>query len=176
MAAGFAGRPDRRIRMARAVDGNSERAEHNDEGRAREWIARALNAAADPTWTAEGHTSDRWLPVSPGGRIDAFEWRVPLKGIVSAPAIEAEPARAAPIEIAEPAPTYAEPPPAVAEALPHRRSGEQQKDKPDSLAAPKAEPIIPLVHAPDDPGPEAVEEDEEPAEPDSGGSWRRILG
>ena len=38
----------------RLVDGELERAEHNDEGRAREWIARALNAAPDPAWTAEG--------------------------------------------------------------------------------------------------------------------------
>ena len=42
-----------------------ERAEHNDEGRAREWIARAVHAAPDPTWTADGHVSDRWLPASP---------------------------------------------------------------------------------------------------------------
>src|SRR5580704_648240 len=30
-----------------------ERAERNDEGRAREWTARAVNAAPDPTWTAD---------------------------------------------------------------------------------------------------------------------------
>ena len=60
-----------------------ERAERNDEGRAREWVARALNAAPDPAWTADGYVSDRWLPVSPvTGRLDAFEWRVPLTGIV----------------------------------------------------------------------------------------------
>ena len=32
-----------------------ERAERNDGGQAREWIARALHAAPDPAWTAEGH-------------------------------------------------------------------------------------------------------------------------
>src|ERR1043165_7917173 len=48
-----------------------------DEGRAREWMGRALNAARDPAWTADGYVSDRWLPVSPvTGRLDAFEWRV----------------------------------------------------------------------------------------------------
>ena len=61
-----------------------ERAEHNDEGRAREWLSRAIHAAPDPEWTADGHVSDRWLPVSPvNGRLDAFEWRVPLTGIAS---------------------------------------------------------------------------------------------
>ena len=50
-----------------------------DEGRAREWMARALNAARDPAWTADGFVSDRWLPVSPvTGRLDAFEWKVPV--------------------------------------------------------------------------------------------------
>ena len=42
-----------------------ERAERNDEGRAREWLARAVNAAPDPAWTADGYVSDRWLPASP---------------------------------------------------------------------------------------------------------------
>ena len=50
-----------------------------DEGRAREWMARALNAARDPAWTADGFVSDRWLPVSPvTGRLDAFQWKVPV--------------------------------------------------------------------------------------------------
>ena len=56
-----------------------EEAEHGDEGRAREWMARALHAQRDPAWTADGIVSDRWLPVSPvSGRLDAFEWRVPV--------------------------------------------------------------------------------------------------
>ena len=54
-----------------------------NEGRAREWLARAVSAAPDPAWTAEGYVSDRWLPVSPSGRLDGFEWRVPLVGIAS---------------------------------------------------------------------------------------------
>ncbi len=68
-----------------------ERAERNDEGRAREWTARAVHAAPDPAWTADGYVSDHWLPASPvTGRIDAFEWRVPLSGTLSAPVIEPE--------------------------------------------------------------------------------------
>src|SRR6185436_2839413 len=50
-----------------------------DEGRGREWMRRALNAARDPAWTADGFVSDRWLPVSPvTGRLDAFQWKVPV--------------------------------------------------------------------------------------------------
>jgi HemY protein len=56
-----------------------EREESGNEGRAREWMARAVSAARDPAWTADGFVSDRWLPVSPvTGRLDAFQWKVPL--------------------------------------------------------------------------------------------------
>jgi HemY protein len=52
-----------------------------DEGRAREWMARALNARRDPAWTADAFVSDHWLPISPvSGRLDAFEWKDPLAG------------------------------------------------------------------------------------------------
>src|SRR5262245_27446079 len=52
-----------------------------DEGRGREWMARALNAQRDPAWTADGFVSDHWLPISPvTGRLDAFEWKDPLAG------------------------------------------------------------------------------------------------
>jgi HemY protein len=133
-----------------------ERTERNDEGRAREWMARALHAAPDPQWTADGYVSDRWLPISPvTGRLDAFEWRVPLTGMVAAPVIEPEAPRVAPDE-ALPKPVApaamdgnVTPAAATAPEAPRRRP-----DRP----APKAEPVIPLVHAPDDPGPESVEE------------------
>ncbi len=82
--------PTKRIALLMA---EIERAEKNDVGRAREWVARALHAAPDPAWTADGHVSDRWLPASPvTGRLDALEWRVPLSGTLSAPMIEPEPA------------------------------------------------------------------------------------
>ena len=56
-----------------------EQRESGDEGRAREWMARALRAARDPEWSADGFVSDRWMPVSPvSGRLDAFQWKVPL--------------------------------------------------------------------------------------------------
>ena len=91
--------PTKRIALLMA---ELERAEHNDEGRAREWIARALNAPPDPVWTADGHVSDRWLPASPSGRLDAFEWRVPVTGMVTtAPVIEPDTSAAAPAAVSE---------------------------------------------------------------------------
>ena len=77
-----------------------EEAEHGDEGRVREWMARAMRASGDPVWTADGVVSDRWLPVTPNGRLDGFEWRVPLAEIgVSRPVIEADAAGRTPSQL-----------------------------------------------------------------------------
>lgn len=55
--------------------------QHNDAGRVREWLARAVNAPRDPAWTADGVVSDRWAATSPvTGALDAFQWRVPAEG------------------------------------------------------------------------------------------------
>src|SRR4030095_834733 len=71
-----------------AVMGELERAQ-GDEGRAREWMARALNARRDPAWTADAFVSDYWLPISPvSGRLDAFEWKDPLAGEDHGPVFE----------------------------------------------------------------------------------------
>lgn len=49
-----------------------------DEGRVREWLARAVRAPRDPQWIADGVIAASWAPFSPvTGRLDAFEWRVP---------------------------------------------------------------------------------------------------
>ncbi len=59
-----------------------EAGENGDKGRVREWLARAVNAARDPAWTADGVISDRWEPVSPvTGALDAFQWRVPVESL-----------------------------------------------------------------------------------------------
>ena len=148
--------PTKRIALLMA---ELERAERNDEGRAREWLARAVHAAPDPEWTADGHVSRRWLAASPvSGRLDAFEWRVPLTGIVSAPVIEPEPILAAPIEIAHEPESESATVPSVAEAGPARRVSKRARAKPET----KPEPVIPLIHVPDDPGPDLVEESETP--------------
>lgn len=55
-----------------------EEGEHADRGRAREWLAKAVHAAPDKAWVADGLVLDEWAPVSPvTSRIDAVEWRVP---------------------------------------------------------------------------------------------------
>ena len=60
------------VLMARAEGG-----EKGDQGRVREWLARAIHAPRDPVWVADGHVSDRWAAVSPvTGRLDAYEWKV----------------------------------------------------------------------------------------------------
>jgi HemY protein len=167
----YLGAPTKRVALLMAA---LERAE-GDEGRAREWLGRAVHAAPDPAWTADGYVSDRWLPLSPvTGRLDAFEWRVPLTGMTSAaPVIESETVLVIPAKpAAEPAVHEehdSDPPlPANGPAAPLHPSLQP--------AQPKADPVIPLVHAPDDPGPEAeIVEATEP-EPDAKPSgWRKIF-
>lgn len=68
-----------------------EEGESGDQGKAREWVNRAVRAPRDPVWTADGITADEWEPVSPvTGKLDAFEWRVPTSTVaarVSEPAL-----------------------------------------------------------------------------------------
>src|SRR6185312_8118004 len=90
-----------------------EERESGDEGRAREWMGRALRAPRDPEWSADGFVSDRWMPVSPvSGRLDAFQWKVPLAELGDARAvIELD-------ELARPPEFPHQPPPApVAESV-----------------------------------------------------------
>ena len=145
-----------------------EEAEHNDAGRARAWTARAVHAAHDPVWTADGYVSETWMPISPAGRLDAFEWKVPvaeLPGVViedgAAPnVIDAEPNPVAPAPeiIAMPAE------PAAAKTQVSKSAEAEPKSAPvrarpaSSAAAILVETIIPLVHAPDDPGPDDVDD------------------
>lgn len=77
----LAERPSQRACLLMA---DLEEAEHGDRGRVREWLARAVRAPRDPVWTADGITSEHWSPVSPtSGRLDAFEWKVPVEAIGS---------------------------------------------------------------------------------------------
>ena len=49
-----------------------------DNGRSREWLARAIHAPRDPLWVSDGVASPRWVPVSPvTGEIVPCEWKVP---------------------------------------------------------------------------------------------------
>lgn len=57
-----------------------EAGENGDKGKVREWLARAVTAARDPVWIADGVISDQWEPISPiDGRLDAYQWRVPVE-------------------------------------------------------------------------------------------------
>ena len=148
------GAPTQRVALLMA---ELEKLERNDEGRAREWMGRALRAARDPVWTADGFVSDRWLPVSPvTGRLDAFEWKVP-PGELGAPVehghtsvlIEA-PREEQPREVVSP--------PLSAADVPAREPAAPPPPPPAPLAtrsvARPVPPVIPLAQAPDDPGPE----------------------
>jgi len=162
--------PTQRVAMLMA---ELEELEHGDVGRARQWMARALRAARDPAWTADGVVSEQWLPVSPvTGRIDAFEWKVPVAELPG-PGPAAESAREPTIEAAPTnAPGSANVParmdqPAAAPAV------RNAAPAPPAAKPPAAAPIIPLVHAPDDPGPEgeALVEAETESEPEKNESW-----
>ena len=213
----FVSAPTRRVATLMA---EIEEAEHGDTGRVREWMGRAMRASGDPVWTADGVVSDRWLPISPNGRLDGFEWRVPLAEIgVSRPVVEvtlppapplpepeAEPQEPSePAEIAAPEATAqpAAEPEAEAETKPEPEP--QSEVKPESeqdpaAAAPEkpaepappppgrparqakpAEAVIPLVHAPDDPGPEGGDAETgepvpQPSEPrDAWSRFRRLF-
>lgn len=57
-----------------------EEAETGDEGKVRQWLAKAVRAPRDPAWVADGVVAEHWAPVSPvTGRLDAFEWRAPVE-------------------------------------------------------------------------------------------------
>ena len=141
-------------------------------------MARALYARRDPAWTADGFVSERWMPISPvTGRLDAFEWKDPLSGYDgNRPMIEASD-RDDTVSLPPPAerpnpdvPLDLSPVEKSAPVLP--RSNEPVVEPPPATAlrtrATRPEPpvsgppaVIPLVHAPDDPGPDL----ETPAEP-----------
>jgi HemY protein len=176
--AGLLARPTQRVAMLMA---ELERAEHGDGGPSREWTARAVRAAPDPIWTADGYASRRWHPVSPvTGAIDAFRWAAPVAALPSESATVVEPSSAAAAalpparewpEAPSPATPDALPPPTVAtpeqpvahEAAAalaaHPRAADAGVSAPPALFRPRpgaasavAPPVIPFVRAPDDPG------------------------
>ena len=187
--AAFVAAPTRRVALLMA---EIERIEHNDEGRAREWLARAVNAAPDPAWTADGHVSERWLPLSPSGRLDGYAWRVPLTGVAAlAPKIGSSIEASAPALTAAPAATTPEPAGYNVPATPDKPAMKAAVETAGPSPLPteagngpalrrgpppqlKPEPVIPLVHAPDDPGPDVAESREPHTEPPSSG-WRKIF-
>jgi HemY protein len=158
--------------------GEIEQSESGDEGRAREWMSRALRAPRDPAWTADGIVSDRWMPVSPvSGRLDAFQWKAPLAELADGRDV-IEGADAA----AETAPPSLAPPPVAVQAAATVAASGTPAPRPAAAlpasrpAAPsQVEPVIPLVHAPDDPGPEPGPELEPEPEPPGGPRSLRLF-
>jgi HemY protein len=157
----FIAQPSQRVALLMA---DLEQAEFADEGRSREWTARAVYAARDPAWTADGYVSDDWLPVSPvTGRIDAFEWKAPVAAIAPPAAAETaatEPPR--PVIEAKPA----TPPPTARPAPP--RAVTSAREVPES--------VVPIAHVPDDPGPDPDQEREplpDTTSPPPG--WKRLF-
>jgi HemY protein len=169
-----------------------EELEHGDEGRAREWMTRAVRARRDPAWTADGFVSDRWMPVSPvTGRLDAFVWMEPLAqigggtGVGAGHVIEVE----EPAAIQAPAAPAVQPAPEIAATQPPSPLAPEPPRPEVSPAPPIAartaippmaaanfEKVIPLIHAPDDPGPDGEPQTEpipDPPPPPSNG-WDRL--
>ena len=149
-----------------------EEAESGNVGRARAWMSRALRAMRDPAWTADGFVSDVWLPVSPAtGRIDAFEWKVPVADL-HGPMIEADDGITelealappeTPTTTAEPAaaardPDRADAKPTGAPRAPAADRSSGSKAPAAAAATQPPGPLIPLIHAPDDPGPDAPDD------------------
>src|SRR5262245_34844051 len=180
--------PTQRVAMLMA---ELEETEHGDLGRAREWTARAVHARRDPAWTADGLVSNRWMPVSPvTGRLDAFQWKEPLaelggpvvdegaktRTVLDAPlARPAQPPEApAPVAPPDKKPAESTPEPAALVEPPSSRITRRPGSAP--LAVPSA--VIPLVHVPDDPGPEPEPRSEPETEgPDkSPDGWSKLRG
>jgi HemY protein len=152
--------------------------EHGDEGRAREWMTRAVAARRDPAWTADGFVSDRWMPVSPvTGRLDAFQWKDPLAGVGAEGAvIEDDKATRALIDAAPQSGTASDMAAGMARA---ETSSAARRRANARTSVPIAPSVIPLMHVPDDPGPEPElpldPETDPPTEPSSE-SWRKLRG
>jgi HemY protein len=171
-----------RERLARvqslALKAPSQGAPHIESALA---VARA---ALDAQWSADGFVSDRWMPVSPvSGRLDAFQWKVPLaelgdaRAVIDLDELDAEkppvvvPPKPRPPELPPhnepPAPSIAEPV-APAPRPPAALAGSAPKPS-------RVETIIPLLHVPDDPGPEAAADlDPEPESPASSRGLRLL--
>ena len=174
----FVDTPTQRVAMLMA---EIERTEHGDSGKARGWALRAVRARHDPVWTADGYVSERWRPVSPvSGRLDAFQWQVPVSALPSdkGGAIEPSPFEEAMLAAPRPLapPRESEAPPAAQDNFPAKLANRQglmtsppppeavppaapplfraRTDFPKSTEKPGASipPVIPIVRPPDDPG------------------------
>jgi HemY protein len=149
----FIDAPTQRVAMLMA---EIERTEHGDSGRARAWTLRAVRALHDPVWTADGYVSDRWRPVSPvSGRIDAFQWQMPLAALPSDKNAAIEPSPFEEAMLAAPPPRRVEPPNSLTSEIPAEPEPPAAQDNSPALAA-VAEPALAAPPAPPPPPTESV--------------------
>jgi HemY protein len=175
--------PSQRVSMLMA---ELEQKEHGDEGRAREWMTRAARAKPDPTWTADGLMSDRWMPVSPvTGRLDAFQWKDPVADLDADEALieherELREVNAPPASSPASAPVsdIRPPEPKTVDVTPAPPSPAPGIGRNLARTSPAVAPIVPLVHVPDDPGPDGQPqlEPETETSPLPGEGWRKLRG
>jgi len=91
-----------------------EEADTGDVGKARQLLARAVRAPRDPAWVADGFESDKWAPFSPvTGRLDAFEWRVPVERLGTLIEEEKQPETRTKAPVLVPPPVIADPEPVI---------------------------------------------------------------
>lgn len=151
-----------------------EEAETGDQGRVRQWLAKALRAPRDPAWVADGYVAERWAPISPvTGKLDAFEWRMPMERL--AQVVESEedfsPAPSIPAPKEEPEQAEAETVVIEAETVkPEPAAKPQEPEKPaapapETAKTPPQTPEPPVKPAPVNGQKAAPEETEEPVKP-----------
>lgn len=145
-----------------------EEAETGDQGRIRHWMGQALKAPRDPSWVADGHVSDRWMPISPvTGRLDAFEWKMPFdqlegpveegslsqgeRALASLPAVsERAKASAEPLDVVEPQVVVVD---TAKSAAPSKPAATKAPAEPAIAASVEGKPPEPFFgRPPDDPG------------------------
>jgi HemY protein len=135
-----------------------EGGETGDQGRVREWLARAVRAPRDPAWTADGYISDRWAPVSPiTGALDAFEWKAPVEMLGSPDPLV--------IEEADPGQVETKTEPVETEAVRVDSRPSEAAQTPSPAPGNKTEEleteIFVAPRAPDDPGPSPSDADDD---------------
>ncbi len=149
-----------------------------DMGATREWLSRSVKAPADAQWVADGYRTPQWQPVVPvSGAFDALEWRAPASAMVPVESSSTEEAmaQAAQSVVLPPRKVAPAPAPAVPSAPATRPAPVDVT--PATPAAMKAAPVAPSpptpelldIHdeidvmqpRPDDPGPDAFDDDED---------------
>jgi HemY protein len=139
-----------------------EELEHGDGGPAREWLGRAARAPRDPSWMCDGIALQHWTAVSPvSGRLDVCHWGVPDQALdpVITRALDGA-LKPFPTTLASRAPSdadFAGPGARKTLSAPAYLKEIQNEAKTPSSKPPAGDVVFPLVHSPDDPGPDLAQ-------------------